>query len=112
MSTKEPGIHDADGWITFWTSLHRSDLFWGEFNSLALKRLEGDALAEGVGSDILTVDDDGQPSRSRSSTWSNSSQEAESFTLCRYAAQETPLRQLFRLNLRANDEAKRVQPRA
>lgn len=61
MSTKEPGIHDADGWITYWTSLHRSDLFWGEFNSLALRRLEGDALAEGVGSDILTVDDDGQP---------------------------------------------------
>jgi hypothetical protein len=59
MSTKEPGIHDADDWISYWTSLHRSDLFWGAFNSLALRRLEGDALAEGVGSETLTVDDGG-----------------------------------------------------
>jgi uncharacterized protein YndB with AHSA1/START domain len=57
MSMKEPGIHDADGWIAYWTSIHRSDLFWGEFNSLALRRLEGDALADGVRNETLTVDD-------------------------------------------------------
>ena len=60
MSSTQPGVHDVEGWIPYWTTLHRSDRFWGEFNSLAISRLSGDALAEGAGAEIFAVDDDDQ----------------------------------------------------
>ena len=58
MSERAPGLHDPDNWIGWWLDLHPSDLFYGEIARLALRCIEHEESAGGVGVQVLRVSEE------------------------------------------------------